>query len=428
MQTLPRTVVVDLTPVLPGGENGGAKIFALELLAQLSQLAKQTRFILLTQYRSHEELAFLDQSNMERRMVIAATAAQSLRPRLVGLALKVLPHLPNRVRRLVSRLGHRVNSAIKRSRPTLLSELQADLLFCPFTAPLFAQARVPTVCTIHDLQYKTHPEFFDLEDVANRDRAFADACKQATMLAAVSNYSRKTAVLHSHINPERICTIYLRLAHRVRQAEESAAPLLSRLKLTAGRYLIYPANFWRHKNHEMLFTAFGMASVNGLATDIKLVCTGAPGERQSWLERAVAAMGLAERIVFPGFIPDHEFRMLMGHSNAVIFPSLYEGFGLPVIESMAAGIPVACSNLTSLPEVAAGAALLFDPRIPNEIADAMVGISSDAALRTRLTKAGSERAAEFTDSRRMALEYLALFEQAIGHPGKLTDSIQAVTP
>jgi glycosyltransferase involved in cell wall biosynthesis len=429
MQKLPRTVVVDLTPVLPGGENGGAKIFVLELLAQLSQLDQQTRFILLTQHTSHDELAFLDRPNMERLMVIGATAAQSMRPRLVRLALKVLPHLPNRVRRRVSALGHRINSAIKRgSSTTLLGDLQADLLYCPFTAPLYAQPGVPTVCTIHDLQYKTHPGFFEPEDVANRDRAFMTACKQATMLAAVSNYSRNSAILHGHVDPEHIRTIYLRLAERVQKAEDDPVPLLSRLGLTTGHYLIYPANFWRHKNHEMLFTAFGMACANGLATDIKMVCTGAPGARQIWLEQAAAAMGLADRIVFPGFIPTHEFRMLMTHSRAVIFPSLYEGFGLPVIEAMAAGIPVACSNITSLPEIADGAALLFDPRIPSQIANAIITISADSALSAQLSQAGSVRAAEFADSRRMALEYLDLFDQAIRHRTKSSDYIQAKTP
>lgn len=428
MQKTPSIIVVDLTPVLPGGENGGAKIFVVELLAQLATLAPHTRFILLTQHASHEELAFLDRPNMERLMVIGDTAVQSMRPRLVRLALKVLRHLPNRVRRVASRIGHRLNAAMKRGRTTLLSDLHADLLYCPFTAPLYAQTGVPAVCTIHDLQYRTYPEFFAPEEVANRDRNFVDACRQATMLAAVSNYSRDSAMGHGGVNPDRIRTIYLRTAQRVLQADEDPTAILSRLGLSAGRYMIYPANFWRHKNHEMLFTAFGIAAVNGLAHDMKLVCTGAPGSRQAWLEQAAASMGLAERIVFPGFIPTHEFRLLMTHCSAVIFPSLYEGFGLPVIESMVAGAPVACSNATSLPEVAADAALLFDPRIPTQIASAMITISSDESLRTRLAQAGRQRAAEFTDSRRMALEYLSLFEQAINNPGKSTDPIQARTP
>jgi glycosyltransferase involved in cell wall biosynthesis len=428
MQKTSCTIVVDLTPVLPGGENGGAKIFVLELLSQLAELAPQTRFILLTQHASHEELAFLDRPNMQRQMVIGATATQSMRPRLVRLASRVLPHLPGRARRMASRVGYRINLAMKRSSPTLLRDLGADLLYCPFTAPVYAEPGVPVICTIHDLQYKTYPEFFSPEDVAHRDRTFVDACNRATMLAAVSNYSRDSAIRHGGVEPNRIQTIYLRAAQRVLDGCDDPAPVLSRLGLTAGRYLIYPANFWRHKNHEMLFTAFGMAAANGLADDIKLVCTGAPGTRQAWLEQAAAAMNLGERIVFPGFIPSREFGTLMTHSNAVIFPSLYEGFGLPVIESMAAGVPVACSNATSLPEVAADAALLFDPRVPLQIAASMIDITSDKSLRTKLVQAGRLRAAEFTDSRRMALEYLNLFQHAMENPGKSSEPIQARHP
>ena len=97
----------------------------------------------------------------------------------------------------------------------------------------------------------------------------------------------------------------------------------------------------------------------------------------------------------------------------MIFPSLYEGFGLPVIEAMAAGIPVACSNTRALPEITSDAALLFNPDNPEEIAQAILSLTSDAPLRTRLIKAGLLRAQEFSDQERMAEEYWNLFEEAI---------------
>jgi glycosyltransferase involved in cell wall biosynthesis len=415
MTRVPGTIAVDLTPLLPGGENGGAKIFVLELLRQLAELAPQTRFVLLTQHSSHDELAFLDRPNMERRMVIGASAAQALRPRMVRIGARVLRHLPGRARRLLTRVGYRLNTALKRggSGRTLLRDLNADLLYCPFTAPTYAEPGIPVVCTIHDLQYKTYPEFFSVEDVAHRDRAFMDAARRATMLAAVSEYSRQTAIVHGNVDPARIKAIHLRMAQRTLATEGDSSPVLARLGLASGRYLIYPANFWKHKNHEMLFTAFGMACAGGLPGDIKLVCTGAPGTRQAWLEQAAQAMGIGERIVFPGFLPTAEFAALMSNSCAVVFPSLYEGFGLPVIEAMASGKPVACSNGTSLPEVAADAAHLFDPRIPEQIAQAMMTLVMDAALRARLVEAGKKRAAEFADSRRMAKEYWQLFQQAL---------------
>jgi hypothetical protein len=124
-------------------------------------------------------------------------------------------------------------------------------------------------------------------------------------------------------------------------------------------------------------------------------------------------MNLDSRVVFPGYVTNAEMAVLMANSAAMVFPSLFEGFGLPVIEAMAAGVPVACSNTTSLPEVTAGAAVLFDPGVPEQIAEAMVSLTRDESLRLRLIEAGRKRAAEFSDTRRMAGEYLDLFLYAL---------------
>jgi glycosyltransferase involved in cell wall biosynthesis len=410
-----KKIAVDLTPVLPGGENGGAKIFVLDLLRRLAAMTPETQFVLLTQAASHEELATLDRSNMQRTMVIGPSAAQSLRPRLKRLVSRVGPYIPGRLRGPLSRLAYRLNLQLKRrSAGTLLHDMNINLLFCPFTAPTYFEPGIPTVCTIYDLQYKTYPEFFAPEDVAHRAQTFNDAARRATALAAISDYSRQSAIAHGKLDPERIRTIHLRMARRIAPDATHGTEVLSRLGLAPQRYLIYPANFWKHKNHEMLLTAFGMASHQcEFPADIKLVCTGAPGERRDWLMSAARAMNLGERVIFPGYLPNAELAALISHCRGVVFPSLYEGFGLPVIEAMAATVPVACSNITSLPEVAADAAILFDPRIPSQIADAIVALTCDEPLRARLIEAGQQRASEFSDSERMAHEYWALFISAM---------------
>ena len=415
-----RTIAVDLTPILPGGENGGAKVFVLELLRGLFVFAPQTQFILLTQASSHEELAVLDAPNVQRQMVVGAAVTNSLRPGLLGMASRLLPYLPGSLRNIFYRGGYKVHTWLKRGGSRkLMRDKGVDLLFCPFTGPTYAEPGIPTICTIYDLQYKTYPQFFAPADYAIREQTFLDACHKATALTAISDYSRNSALANSNLDPDRISTIHLRMAQRVSSGHVQDDGVLQRLGLSRQRYLLYPANFWKHKNHEMALTAFGMACRQGLPADFKLVCSGAPGARQAELIRDAQAMNLGAKVVWPGFLPQGELMSLLANCSGMIFPSLYEGFGLPVIEAMAAGVPVACSNTTALLEVAAEAALLFDPRVPAEIAQAMVSLANDEKLRNDLIRSGYERSEEFMDSQRMVNEYWAVFKKFLYNSKKI---------
>jgi glycosyltransferase involved in cell wall biosynthesis len=410
-----RTIAVDLTPVLPGGENGGAKVFVLELLRRLAEIAPQAEFVLLTQATAHEELAALDGTNVRRLMVLDMSASPALRPLGTKVLSRVLAHLPGRLRRAAARLRYALLSLSKRAGSrSLLRDLGVDLLFCPFTAPTYFELGVPTVSVIYDLQYKTYPEFFPEADVAQRDRTFVDAARRSTALVAISEYSRQAAIEHGRLDPAHIKTVHLHISqHSLRNAARDES-ILDRLQLVAGQHLIYPANFWKHKNHEMLLTAFGIARSSGLDHNVRLVCTGAPGARQQWLKQAAEGLGLGDHVLFPGYLANAELLALVTNSAGVIFPSLYEGFGLPVIEAMATGVPVACSNVTSLPEVAGDAAILFDPRVPDDIARAMIALAHDKDLTARLVHAGDLRAAQFSDSKLMAEQYWKTFQQAAG--------------
>jgi glycosyltransferase involved in cell wall biosynthesis len=408
-----RTIVVDLTPVLPGGENGGAKVFVLELLRRLAEFAPQTQFVLLTQATAHDELAALDGPNVRRLMVLDSSRPPALRSLGKGIFSRVSAHLPGRLRRIAGRLAYSLLTLSKRSGSrSLMQDLKVDLLFCPFTAPTYFEPNVPTVCVIYDLQYKTYPEFFAPEDVAHRDRTFTDAARRSTTLVAISDYSRDAAIAEGKLDPDHIKTIHLHISQHSLHNAKRDETILDRLQLVTRKYLIYPANFWKHKNHEMLLTAFGLARRSGLADDIRLVCTGAPGARQQWLKQAARGLGLENHVLFPGYLANAELLALITNSCGVIFPSLYEGFGLPIVEAMASGVPVACSNVTSLPEVAGDAAILFNPRVPEEIAQAILSIAQDKELTARLVQAGNLRSADFSNSRLMAQQYWEVFEQA----------------
>ena len=132
---------------------------------------------------------------------------------------------------------------------------------------------------------------------------------------------------------------------------------------------------------------------------------------------AAARMGLGRVTLAPGFLSNEEFAALLDSSLAVVFPSLFEGFGIPVVEAMSAGRPVLCSNVTSLPEVAGGAALLFDPRKPDEIAASIERIVEDSELRATLVGRGRLRAAELGTPEKMAAAYWKVMREAAGQHG-----------
>ncbi|WP_159718947.1 glycosyltransferase family 4 protein [Geminicoccus flavidas] len=411
-----KTVAVDLTPILPGAENGGAKIFAIELVRELAKLAPDTRFILMTQRAAHDELSHLDAPNVHRVLVPGIGAIE--RERGVGrllysLRAAIFRRFP---RKLAIVMSHVAAHLIKRTfvRPPV-ADTKADLLFCPFTAPVFYEPGVPTVTTIHDIQYMVYPQFFSAEDSANRDLAIRNSFRFSSAIAAISNHVREAVLAHGLPDPNRVRTIHHRMARRLENKWSSADrdKVFTMLDLEPDQYLVYPANFWRHKNHEMLLTAFAMARHRGLPDHVRLVCTGAPDPRRDHVMNLAERMQLGEKVIFPGHLADAEFAALVSAARGLIFPSLFEGFGLPVVEAMALGVPVACSNVTSLPEVACGAAMLFDPRVPDEVAGAIMRLVTDEAAREACRTAGKQRAEQFADSAAMAREYWALFGFAL---------------
>jgi glycosyltransferase involved in cell wall biosynthesis len=407
-------IAIDVTPILPGGENGGAKVFVLELIRGLARIAPQFQFVLLTQAISHEELSCLDCANVRRLMVLGAPDSAINQVRTRGFYSSLAPRLPAFFRRRLAQGAYKINSFLKRaSGRSVLRRIGANLLFCPFTAPTFFDRKVPTVCIIYDLQFATYPLFFEPEDVAYRKSTFLDACRKASVLVAISDYSRGAAIAYGKFDPNKIKTIALRMAQRMPLAELDTTSVLDRLGLSPKRYLLYPANFWKHKNHEMLLTALGMAYANGLSEDIKLVCTGVPNARREFVQCAAVSFGLGSRVVFPGYLSNSELAELLNDAGGLVFPSLYEGFGLPVLEAMAAGVPVACSNVTSLPEIAGRAAIYFDPKKPMDITQALICLVGDESLRRRLIKEGRRQAELYSDTDRMISEYRSVFESVL---------------
>lgn len=420
-----RSVAVDLTPLEPGGQNGGARLVALTLIRELSKLAPETQFVLLTNLRTHAELAALETTNVRRR----CTESNADRTQKTQLARQQLRHwtrtaldrsLPTGARVTVKNAFWKV--AKWRQRYQTVSQLNADLIFCPFTAPYFSSPRIPLVSIVYDLQHLTYPEFFADEQRRYRQKHIEDACRHATRVVCISDSVRSSLISNVTVAQANVLTIHLGLLQNLTGLTASeASSLLGRLGLTQGRFMLYPANFWQHKNHDALIHAMRRFRQENPKSDLRVVCTGTPNAYMHELaQRATAATN--DVFVFAGFLPEAALATLLRACSALIFPSLFEGFGMPVLEAMAVGKPVLCSDRTSLPEVAGDAAVLFDPTQPEQIAAAIGRLETQPQLISAIAERGPARAARFGTASDMARRYLEVFQAAIvSHAAQRSD-------
>jgi glycosyltransferase involved in cell wall biosynthesis len=170
-----------------------------------------------------------------------------------------------------------------------------------------------------------------------------------------------------------------------------------RLSLPDG-FLLYPAQTWPHKNHARLLEALSLLSSRE-GVEIQLVCPGRRNSHYRRIRERLHELGLEGSVSFPGFVSPLELRGLYRLARGLVFPSLFEGWGLPVCEAFEAGLPLACSTATGLPDLVGDAGVLFDPEDPAAIADSVLRIWSDDRLRAKLVERGRERSRLFSFER-----------------------------
>ena len=268
-----------------------------------------------------------------------------------------------------------------------------DVFFCPFTALYPRPLPLPSVVTIVDLQERFFPEFFSPEDMRNRFHHYDWSVALADHIVTISDFSRESIVRILGAERRRVTRIHLCPA----ELPETAAPPAAWKHEGEHPFLLYPANFWRHKNHRKLFAALAQLRAEGMR--IPLVCTGALlGKEAEWLAE-LAQLGIQDQVEHMGLISRAELAWLYRRARGLCFPSLFEGFGIPVVEAMRSGTPVACSRTTSLPEIGGTAALYFNPRDTGSIAQALGRFWTDAELRETLVRRGRQQCRQFTAER-----------------------------
>jgi glycosyltransferase involved in cell wall biosynthesis len=339
----------------------GIGTYIRNLLRQLTRLDRQTEFVVLCRPEDCSTVAALG----ENVRAVAETA------RNYSVSEQV-----------------RIPLALKREGVTL------------FHAPHYVLpplVRCPSVVTIHDCIHLMFPQYLPNRlALAYARTSIRMAAQRATRVMTVSESSKRDILRFVETQPEKIDVIYNSYDERfgVEPREEDVVRVRERYQLN-DPFVLYAGNVKPHKNLKRLIDAFHLLRQRGL-DDLKLVLIGDEISKYAALRRAVHQHQLHKHVRFLGYMPEETLAVMYRLAGVFVFPSLYEGFGLPPLEAMASGTPVVTSNISSLPEVAGDAAILVDPYDPAAIADGIQRVLTDDELRRALRQKGLARAGQFS--------------------------------
>jgi glycosyltransferase involved in cell wall biosynthesis len=283
--------------------------------------------------------------------------------------------------------AHALPRRLARSVPSDL-----DLVHFPVTVPIPATA-LPRVVTLHDIQHHDLPQFFSAAERSLRRLTYDRAARQATLVVTPSEYSAGRIADVLGITRERVEVVRSGIDHERFRPVPVADEQDQRDRLGLSRpFVLYPANVWPHKNHARLIEAF--AQVRN--PDLELVLIGRTYGRLERLMEIARRVGAGDRVRHLGYVAHETVPVVYRAARALVFPSLYEGFGGPPLEAMACGCPVASSTRASLAEVADGASVELDPESTESIAAAIERVVDDEPLGQELVATGLERAKQYS--------------------------------
>jgi glycosyltransferase involved in cell wall biosynthesis len=294
--------------------------------------------------------------------------------------------------RLLNIIWHRLRLPL----PAELLTGPVDVFHSPdFTLPPLARAR--SLLTVHDLSFLRHPESAHPAQRAYLVRTVPRSVARADHILADSQNTKDDLVELLGVPPNRVTVVYPGVEPRFRRVTDPdvLAGVRARYRLP-DRFILHVGTLQPRKNLVRLVEALERLHEASCQPALHLVLIGAKGWLCEEIFEAIARPGVAERVIVPGFVDDADLPAIYSLAGLFVFPSLYEGFGLPVLEAMACGCPVVCSNASSLPEVAGDAALLVPPTDVDALTEAMARMLSDAGLRSRLVEAGYAQARRFT--------------------------------
>ncbi len=411
--------------LMPDGAAGGTVtvLRALTALARLEDGAEE--YVFIGPHDDPEWLRSLLPANQRivRGPAPAPLRVDSLEP--FKRALGPLRPVARNVKRILTAptaaltVAAGARASLERFAPappkSFYDRLGCDVIHFPFQT--FEPCGLPFIYNPHDLQHLHHPEFFTPQEIALRETLYPAACRAAHTVVVASQFVKHDLVERYGIAPEKVQVIPWAPPPLPESAGTAQAndflTLKRKYELSDRPFALYPAMTWEHKNHVRLLEALARLR-DREAIELQVVCTGHKTDFWPRIERQMNELGLGGQVKFPGLIPREELNALYRAAQFVFIPTLFEAASAPVFEAWQHGAPVACSSVTSLPEQAAGAALLFDPLSVEKIAGALALMATDGALLNELRRRGARRLEDFS-LERTAKAYRAVYRRAAGH-------------
>jgi len=393
----------------PGGETGGVESVLIGLVHSLGRLEDgPEEYIIIGPWQNPEWLRQYIGPN--QRIVQGPKPLQPSLGRLLGPLLPVAQKTRNILLQFLgtSRMWPEVPVS-----NGFYESLGCDVIHFPYQH--FVVCALPTVYNPHDLQHLHYPQFFTPSTIAWRETIYPAGCHFARTVVAGSQWVKQDIVEYYHVNPNKIQVIPWAPPTQAYPAPMPDTSIAIREKYRLDQpFALYPAMTWEHKNHIRLLEALALLRDRDCLR-VCLVCTGHQGSFWPHIEKRLLALGLQNQVKFLGMVPAEDLRALYRLAQFVIIPSLFEAASGPLFEAWQDGTPVACSKVTSLPEQAGDAALLFNPLSVDAIADAAAQVATNAELRESLRQRGAKRLEDFSWER-TAKAYRAVYRSAAGYP------------
>lgn len=274
-----------------------------------------------------------------------------------------------------------------------LKQTNVEVVHFPYQR--YFPTTLPYIFEPWDLQHIHLPELFSKEEVEFRNRLYRQACEDAALIVTATQWTKADIVNQFGVPESKIAVIRRGADGAAPEGASEHAGALDALKLPE-RFALYPAKTWAHKNHNRLFQALAdLRDKDNIV--IPLVCTGKPIDANAAaIQQSLRALRLEDQIFFTGFLDEQSLKQLFVRADLMIFPSLFEGLGIPVLEAMTAGLPVACSRASCLPEIGGEAAVYFDPYSVEDIAAQVAKVWNAPALRAKLIQEGYANIAAYS--------------------------------